>query len=270
MNARERFIAAALLFSIAGSGAFAYAFVLQSGIQWQGGALVCVFAGLASAMLAWARWIVPHEQVVDLRDTYPQPEEERGRQVEAAARGIAQVTRRTWLSRMLYGALGALGVALLFPVAALGPQPDDTLLHTKWRRGMRLQREDGSLLKAADMDVGNVTTVFPEGDTGDYRAMAVLVRLPDDVGKNTTEGLVAYSKACTHTGCPVALYRASDHRLICPCHQSVFDAADGAKVLDGPADRPLPQLPIEISSDGYVRATGDFNDTIGPGFWEHA
>ncbi|HEV3153346.1 MAG TPA: Rieske (2Fe-2S) protein [Candidatus Baltobacteraceae bacterium] len=270
MSPRERAIAAGLILSIAGSIAFAYAFVAQLGTQWQGGALVCAFAGLALAMLGWARWIVSHEQVVDLRDTYPQPEEERGRQVEAFTHGVAQITRRTWLTRLLYGTLGVLGVAALFPAAALGPQPGDTLFHTKWRRGMRMQRSDGSLLKADDINVDGVETVFPEGDGSDYRAMTVIVRLPEGVGKNTTAGLVAYSKACTHTGCPVALYRSADHRLICPCHQSVFDAADGAKVLDGPADRPLPQLPIEISDDGYVRAGGDFNDSIGPGFWEHA
>lgn len=270
MNVRERAIAAALLLSVAGCALFAYAFVEDLSAQWQGGALVCVFGGLTAAMLGWARWIVPNEEVTDLRDTYPQPQEERTAQGDAFERGVDQITRKTWLTRMLYGTLGAVGAALLFPVAALGPQPDDTLFHTKWRRGMRLQRDDGSLLKSGDMNVGSVATVYPEGDTGDYRAMAVIVRLPDGVGKNTTNGLIAYSKACTHTGCPVALYRAADHRLICPCHQSVFDAADGAKVLDGPADRPLPQLPLELSSDGYIRASGDFSDAVGPGFWEHS
>jgi len=270
MNPRERAIALSLLLSILGSAVFAYAFVTQRSVQWQGGALVCVFVGLMVAMLGWARWVVQPEEVVDLRDTYPGSQEERGKQVEAFTHGVAQITRKTWLSRMLYSALGAIGVALLFPLAALGPQPDDTLFHTKWRRGMRLQRTDGTLVKADDLNVDGVETVYPEGDGGDYRAMAVLIRLPEDTVADTASGLIAYSKACTHAGCPVALYRAADHRLICPCHQSVFDVADGAKVLEGPADRPLPRLPIEISSDGYVRAAGDFSDTVGPGFWEHA
>ena len=269
-TARDRAIAAGLLLSIAGSAGFAFTFVTQRSAQWQGLTLVCVFAGLTIAMLGWARWILPFEQVVDLRDTYPCPQEERGAQVEAYDRGSALLTRKTWLARMLYAALGAFGVAAIFPLAALGPQPDDTLFHTRWRRGMRLQRNDGSLVKPGDLNEGAIETVFPEGDTTDYRSMAVIIRLPDGVGRNTTSGLIVYSKACTHAGCPVALYRAADRRLICPCHESVFDVADGAKVLDGPADRPLPQLPIEISADGFVRATGDFNDAVGPGFWEHS
>lgn len=270
MNERDRALAAALVFSIAGSIGFAYAFVTQRSAQWQGFALTCVFIGLALALLGWTRWIVPYEQVVDVRDTVPCTAEQRGQQDEAFEHGMAQITRKTWLTRLLYSALGAFGVAAIFPLASLGPQPDDALFHTKWRRGMRLQREDGSLVKTGDLNVNAVETIFPEGDTGDYRSMAVIIRLPDGVGKNTTSGFIVYSKACTHAGCPVALYRAADHELICPCHQSVFDVTDGAKVLDGPADRPLPQLPIEISSDGFIRAAGDFDDAVGPGFWEHS
>jgi ubiquinol-cytochrome c reductase iron-sulfur subunit len=100
--------------------------------------------------------------------------------------------------------------------------------------------------------------------------MALLIRLPDGVGTNTTQGLIAYSKACTHAGCPVALYRSGDHRLVCPCHQSAFDAANAAQVLEGPADHPLPQLPLEIGADGYLRAGGDFNAPVGPGFWQES
>lgn len=247
-----------------------YAFYAQTGAQWQGFALVCVFVGLTAAALGYAQWILPHEQVIDLRDTYPCSPEERKKQVEAFSQGMAQITRRKWLLRMLYAAFGVFGVAALFPIGALGPEPDDSLFHTRWKAGDRLQRDDGAFVKADDLNVNAIVTVYPEGNIGDYRSMAVILRLPDGVGENTTSGLIVYSKACTHTGCPVALYRAADHRLICPCHQSVFDAADGAKVLDGPADRPLPQLPIEISSDGFIRAKGDFTDSIGAGFWEHS
>ena len=269
-SVRERAIAAALLLSIAGSIGFMYAFWRQLSTQWQGFALVCVFAGLAVACLGWARWILDHEEVVDVIDTHPDLPEERGRQVEAFTHGMAQITRKKWLVRMLYSALGVFGIAALFPIGALGPEPDDTLFHTRWKSGDRLQRNDGTLVKADDVNVDAIETVYPEGSAGDYRSMAIVLRLPDGVGKNTTDGLIVYSKTCTHAGCPVALYRSADHRLICPCHQSVFDVADGAKVLDGPADRPLPQLPIRVGSDGYVRAVGDFPDAVGPGFWEHA
>jgi ubiquinol-cytochrome c reductase iron-sulfur subunit len=270
VNVRERAIGAGLLLSMIGSFGFMYAFWRQLSTQWEGFFLACVFGGFAIAALGWARWLLPHEQVVDLRDTVPQPVEERAKQVEVLSRGVAQLTRKTWLTRMFLAALGVFGIAALFPVGALGPEPDDTLFHTRWKRGDRLQRTDGTLVKADDVNVDGIVTVFPEGSIGDYRSMAVLIHLPDGVGKNTTNGLVVYSKACTHAGCPVALYRSQDHRLICPCHQSVFDVADGARVLDGPADHPLPQLPIEISADGYVRALGDFPAPIGPGFWEES
>lgn len=268
MNVRERAIAAGLMLSTLGSIGFMYAFWQQLSTQWQGFALACTFAGFTIAALGWARWILPHEQVVDLRDTVPSPVEERGKQVEAATHGIAQLTRKRWLTRMLYAAFGVFGIAALFPIGALGPEPDDTLFHTRWKRGDRMQRSDGTLVKSDDLNPDAIETVFPEGSVGDYRSMAVVIRLPDGVGTNTANGLVVYSKACTHAGCPVALYRAADRRLICPCHQSVFDAADGARVLDGPADHPLPQLPIEVSVDGYVRARGDFPKPVGPGFWE--
>lgn len=270
MSVRERAIAGGLLLSTAGSIGFMYGFWQQAGTQWLGFALACAFGGFMIAALGWSRWILPHEQVVDLRDTYPQPAEERAQQVEAFTHGTAQLTRKKWLTRMLYAAFGVFGIAALFPLGSLGPEPDDTLFHTRWKRGLRMQRDDGTIVKADDLNTGAIQTVFPEGSVGDYRSMAVIIRLPEGVGTNTAGGLVVYSKACTHAGCPVALYRAADHRLICPCHQSVFDVADGAKVLEGPADHPLPQLPIEVAADGYVRAKGDFPSPVGPGFWEHS
>ncbi len=267
---RERAIAASLLLAMAGSVGFAAGFWMQASTQVLGGCLAAAFLGFALAMLGWARWILPQERVVDLRDTYPQPADERAEQVEALVHGTELIGRKKWLTRMLFAAIGTLGLAALFPIGSLGPPPGDALFHTLWRRGKRLQRPDGSFVRADDLNVDGVETVFPEEGIGDYNSMAVLVRLPDGVGTNTTSGLIAYSKACTHAGCPVALYRASDHRLVCPCHQSVFDVADGAKVLAGPADHPLPQLPIEIAQDGYLRAAGDFNGPVGPGFWQES
>ena len=82
------------------------------------------------------------------------------------------------------------------------------------------------------------------------------------------DGIVAYSKICTHVGCPVALYEQQTHHLLCPCHQSTFDLADSAKVVFGPAARPLPQLPLDVDSEGYLIARSDFNEPIGASFWE--
>src|SRR5690606_34527166 len=83
----------------------------------------------------------------------------------------------------------------------------------------------------------------------------------------TPEHYIAYSKVCTHVGCPVGLYEADLGTLLCPCHQSTFDVYDAAKPVFGPAAKPLPQLPLEIDDDGVIVATGPFSDPVGPGFW---
>jgi quinol---cytochrome c reductase iron-sulfur subunit len=69
-------------------------------------------------------------------------------------------------------------------------------------------------------------------------------------------------------GCPVALYEQTTHHILCPCHQSTFDAANGAWVIFGPAPRPLPQLPLMVDADGYLAAASDFTQPVGPSFWE--
>ncbi|MBV8198514.1 MAG: Rieske (2Fe-2S) protein, partial [Candidatus Eremiobacteraeota bacterium] len=107
----------------------------------------------------------------------------------------------------------------------------------------------------------------PQDALEDDPSMATLVRLPNADAAETL-GYVAYSRTCTHAGCPVALYRAATRQLICPCHQSVFDVLRNGAVVSGPADRALPQLPIAIGPDGVLRAGGDFTGPVGPGFWE--
>ena len=138
-------------------------------------------------------------------------------------------------------------------------------------------------IKASDVTIGSVFHVIPQGlseGQPDYfeekaKAVALLVRLDPRVLKERPEradwsydGIVAYSKICTHVGCPVALYEQQTHHLLCPCHQSTFDVADEAKVVFGPAKRPLPQLPIAVDTEGYLVARSDFNEPIGPSFWE--
>lgn len=267
---RDRAIAAGLLLSIVGSVGFMIAYAKSMSTQWEGFALACVFGGLMIAALGWSQWILPYEKVVDLRDTYPQPVEERAGMVDWWEHSIAKIKRKKWLTGLLSLAFGAFGIAALFPVAALGPWPGDTLFHTKWKKGSRLQRADGSFVKDGDLNENAVVTVFPEGAIGDARSMAVLIKLSDGLVANAPHGYIVYSKVCTHAGCPVALYRSADHRLICPCHQSSFDVTNNASVISGPADHALPRLDIYIASDGYLRARGDFPDPVGPGFWEHS
>ena len=107
------------------------------------------------------------------------------------------------------------------------------------------------------------------------KAAVILVRMePEEItppaGRENwgVEGILCYSKICTHVGCPISLYEQQTHHVLCPCHQSTFDLADGGEVIFGPAARPLPQLPISVDSEGYLIATSDFTEPVGPSFWE--
>ena len=178
------------------------------------------------------------------------------------------------LVRMLFGALAGLGAALLVPVLSLGPAPGQSLYVTAWRQGSRVVGPGGEPVRAADVPVGSVTTVFPEGHAGSADSQALLIHvepqllhLPEERRGWAPQGFVAYSKRCTHAGCPVGLYRAVTHELICPCHQSTFNVLRGAKPVAGPAARPLPQLPIRMEADGTFAALGDFPEPTGPSFW---
>ena len=129
-------------------------------------------------------------------------------------------------------------------------------------------------MKLDDLPLGGILTVFPDGDPTDPNSATLMIRVdpsllqldPDHLAW-APSGIVAYSKVCTHAGCPVGLYRSAQHTLICPCHQSEFDVLVGAKPINGPAARPLPQLPIQMAADGTFVALGDFPDPVGPSFW---
>ena len=189
-------------------------------------------------------------------------------------RSERDISRRSFLGRMLLAALGALGVAAIFPIRSLGPSPGRSLFTTSWRHGSRLVTSDGTPVVAADVNVGSLLTVFPEGHTDAADSQTVLIHVDPSAfsppaGRETwsPEGYLAYSKICTHAGCPVGLYEQATNRLFCPCHQSVFDVLDAAKPLAGPATRPLPQLPLEVDGDGFLRAQSDFSGPVGPGWW---
>jgi ubiquinol-cytochrome c reductase iron-sulfur subunit len=127
-------------------------------------------------------------------------------------------------------------------------------------------------------------TVFPEGHTDDtlpQNAMspAVLLNIGGDViherkinvgfeQRSGGNGYVCFSKICTHAGCAVTLFNVLSMQLVCPCHQSTFNILEDCKPVFGPAPRPLPQLPLLISPDGYLYAKSDFVEPVGPGFWD--
>jgi quinol---cytochrome c reductase iron-sulfur subunit len=266
--------AVALGLSILAAIGLAVVYVLGGQPQAEGALLGVALGGLGIGLILWGKRLLRAEELVEERHVGPSLEEERVAAGTALGRGEWDIGRRRFLSRLLLGALGALGLAALFPIRSLGPSPGRSLFVTRWRRGSRVVDEDGVPVRADRLSVGSVLTVYPEGAVGSADSQTLLLRvdpgllaLPPTRLAWAPEGYVAYSKVCTHAGCPVGLYRAPTHRLLCPCHQSTFDVLAGAVPTFGPATRPLPQLPIEIDAEGFLRALGDYPEPIGPGFW---
>lgn len=260
-------IAAALLAAIAGSAGFIAAYATSAGRLYEGLAIAMAAVAFAAAAVGWAFWIVPDERVVDTIETYPSRQLERAIQNAEVAEDARVLSRPRLLVAMFAAAVASFAAALVVPIRSLGPAPRDALFHTRWRKGDRIVREDGRLVHADDLEIDSAVTIFPEGAIGDAQSQATLVRLGPQVIPQAG-GYIAYSRLCTHAGCPVALYRAAAKELLCPCHQSVFDVVENGAVVSGPADHALPRLPIEIGADGILRATGDFPEPVGPGFWE--
>ena len=277
MKRVERAAAVAFVVAIvAALGLFAV-YVRGGNPQAEGALLALSLGGVGAGLLIWATRLMPHirDQTQPRSTTAPTTGADRAAAAESMEAGVEEIRRRRFLSRLLLGAAGALGLAALIPIRSLGRSPGDSLLRTKWTDGARLVTAGGTPVTASTLEVDSFTTVFPEGFEGSADSQAVLIRvdpgqlqLPPDRLAGAPDGLVAYSKICTHAGCPLGLYLAATHELRCPCHQSTFDVLDGARPVYGPAPKPLPQLPIEIDADGGLRATGDFTGPVGPSFWE--
>ncbi len=264
---KRRLVGGALLVAILGSALFIAAYFSGASRLYEGLALALAAAGLSGAAVGWALWLLPDERVTDTIETYPSPPIERALETGEVRADAATLSRPRALLRLVYVALGAFAAALVVPIRSLGPAPGDVLFRTRWRNGSRVSRPDGRAIGINDIAVDSAVTVFPDNGLGDPQSQAMLIRLPEDLAASTS-GYVVYSKLCTHAGCPVALYRAAQKELMCPCHQSVFNVLDDGAVVSGPADHALPRLPIELAADGTLVATGDFPEPVGPGFWE--
>lgn len=242
---------------------FAVALLTDAPLQVYGGALSLSLLLLAVAVRRYFTGRYPDVTAVEPR--YPEGEDSGGPIAEVAPVG----PRRSFLSRALIAAGGLLGLGLLAPVASLGPSPGDTLRRTRWAPGVRLVDPEGQPVPADAVAVGGIANIWPEGAIGHERSSVVLVRLHEPAQPPTVldwviDGLVAYSKVCTHAGCPVALYRERDNALFCPCHQSTFAPARGAVPTFGPAARALPQLPLGVDGEGFLIALSDFQAPVGP------
>jgi rieske iron-sulfur protein len=127
-------------------------------------------------------------------------------------------------------------------------------------------------LTAADIRAGAPQTfAWPMDPDGTVRSgsrlnQVVLVRvdpstLTVETRARSVDGIVAYSSICTHTGCDVDDWEPAQRLLACQCHFSQFDPRDAGKVVDGPAPRPLPALPLKIV-DGRLAVAQPFTAPI--------
>jgi quinol---cytochrome c reductase iron-sulfur subunit len=241
--------------------------------QLEGALIGVTFLGLGIGFVSVAKGLLPDEPHAEERHDFGAGEQQE-LALEHDFDRAAPLTRRRLLVGALVASGGAIAAAAVFPIRSLGPNPGRSLLETPWKRGVRAITENGVPVLAADVPLGGLVTIFPEGHPDSADGQAVLVRVAPRLLANspgprswTPDGLIAFSKVCTHAGCPVGLYQSQSHQLLCPCHQSLFDVLDGAKPVLGPAARPLPQLPLLVDDAGYVVARRDFTAPVGPAWW---
>jgi ubiquinol-cytochrome c reductase iron-sulfur subunit len=246
------------------------------------------FLAVAVGAVLWVKHLMPQVELTEERKPLASSTEERAQFEKTFNEGAeaSGFVKRPLLRRSLIAASVPLAVAPLVILRDMGPLPGTSLRHTVWRQGRRMVvYGPNTPLRATDFAVpGQMITVVPEGYSEDQDALAkattiiikfapgqLVPKRPGQAGTVmnwTVDNIVAYSKICTHVGCPVALYEQTTHHILCPCHQSTFDATKGASVLFGPAPRPLPQLPIATDSEGYLIAASDYQVPVGPSFWE--
>ena len=270
---------------IAGYGASTVALGTTLGL-----ALLCI--GIAA--IQWARKLMSDVEIVEMRHPARSSDEDREVALTSLKQGAddSGIARRPLIRNSMLGALAMLGLPAIVVLRDLGPLPDDKLAHTVWRKGMRLVNDvAGTPIKPEEVEIGQLINaepgVFFEEKDGEplyegtrlqqakAKAAIIIVRMkPSDITPTKdrenwgVEGILSYSKICTHVGCPISLWEQQTHHLLCPCHQSTFDLADNGKVIFGPAARPLPQLPIMVDSEGYLVAQSDFHEPVGPSYWE--
>jgi ubiquinol-cytochrome c reductase iron-sulfur subunit len=268
-------VAACFLVTLIASIGLAADYVLGAQTQIQGICWALAFLGIGVGFIVWARDLMPGNEVIASRGHHATSSEADRRAVaEALSRGVEPMARRPFLVKLLGAVGGVFGLAALFPLASLGPRPHKSLYDTGWGRLTRAVREDGTPVRPEDINPNGILTVFPEGAMDNALAATLLLNVgdepfeipPERVGWNIGS-LLAFSKICTHAGCPVGLYNIETHQLVCPCHQSTFDVLEDCKPVFGPAPRSLPQLAITVDAEGYIVSQFNYTQAVGPGFW---
>ncbi len=296
----EKIVAACFIFAFISGCGFIAAYVglpvksvdatLRSNLA-LGTSLGLALLALGLGALLWVRHLMPDVEIVEERHEQRSDDADREafEQVFKEGTEYSQFVKRPLVRRTLM--LGTLPL-LAAPVVLLrdmGPLPHTYLRHTVWSPGLRLlvYGTNTPITPATFSQPGSMITIVPEGYTDDpeelLKAGVILIKfrpgelqVPTNFQGSTlistmnwtVDNIVAYSKICTHVGCPVALYEQTTHHILCPCHQSTFDAAKGAEVIFGPAARPLPQLPMTTDAQGFLVARSDFTQPVGPSFWE--
>lgn len=248
--------------------------------------LLGLFMGLSLTLIGvglvlYTKKLLPHETAV--QDKHDGSHFDRVTTGATLVGGLhnSGLARRKLITRSLAFMGGGVGLMLIAPLGGLikNPNKGNPLGTTAWAEGVRLVRDDGSPIRPGDQEPGSLETVFPAVPGGNRQADAptMLIRLrPEQLAQDRPrEGqedfgygdYVAYSKICTHAGCPVSLYEQETSRILCPCHQSQFDVTQGAKPVFGPATRSLPQLPITVDDEGFFVARGDYPEAVGPTYW---
>lgn len=235
--------------------------------------------GIGFGSVMWAKKLMPEEVVEEERHDGPSPDFDRQTTASTITQGVVDtgLPRRAVVRRALGLGGGMLGVMAIFPLGGLVKKPKG-LSETPWDKGVRLIQVDGRPVRPEDMQPGSLATVFPDVPGGlkaaDGPVMLIRLRPGSEIKfrKNQEDfgwgDYIAYSKICTHAGCPVSLFEQQTNRLLCPCHQSQFDVLLDGEPIFGPAARPLPSLPITVDGEGFFVARSDFVEPIGPAFWE--
>lgn len=245
--------------------------------------LAVLLAGVG--VVHWSRGLMTGTEVVEHRnadDVGDSTQQDSGGGATGSGFG-----RRRLIRNSLLGALALLPLPAVVALRGLDPVPGNKRERTAWAEGVRLLTDVSYRpIRASDLQVGELVGVMPASfldlpNDGPARSNerakspVVLVRMrPEELapaeGRENwhVDGIVAYSKICTHLGCPVSLYERTTHHLLCPCHQATFDLADNGAVIFGPATRSLPQLPLAVDDDGFLVAQGDFTEAVGPNYWE--
>ncbi|TKA08624.1 cytochrome bc1 complex Rieske iron-sulfur subunit [Actinacidiphila oryziradicis] len=245
---------------------------------------IALFA-IGAGAVHWARTLMSDEEMIAERHPIEADPETKAQVLADFAQGAkeSQFGRRKLIRNTLFGALSLVPLTGVVLLRDLGPLPQQKLRHTLWSAGkLLINQNTNKPLRPEDVTVGSLTFAVPDGlaeDQADFaeqiaKAALMIIRIAPENIKDKRErdwayqGIVAFSKICTHVGCPISLYEQQTHHVLCPCHQSTFDLSDGARVIFGPAGHALPQLRISVNSDGYLEALGDFSEPVGPAFWE--